>query len=126
MRSTPKSREGVSALRYRVGMDNTEIWAVVSRMLAVLTVGHSAMLLLSKLMGLPEAKTPKLLSKLVECAALFALVMTSTMIVSGFVGYGGSTPPSQIPELRSNAPITEALTAYFVYAGISLAATALF
>lgn len=105
-------------------MNQPDLWPVVSKMLAVLTIGHTSMMLLSKLVGLSESKWPKFLGKLIECVALVSLVCASAVIVKTFTETGNN-----VPELLgiafSTGTIAQSLVTYFLFVAISFVCSGL-
>ncbi|ADG97393.1 hypothetical protein Srot_0917 [Segniliparus rotundus DSM 44985] len=106
--------------------DQVDLWSTVSKMLAVLTIGHTSVMLVSKLFGLSESKIPKLVSKLVECGAMMALVTASALLVSTFTRSDGKVSDEDAVLLRSTSyTISQALKLYYVCAGLAFVTFAL-
>lgn len=106
-------------------MNDPDLWSVVSRMLAVLTIGHTAMMLVSKIVGLSESKWAKFGGKLIECVALLSLLCTSALFVQTFTESANDLPPSALTTTFAVNTISQALVTYFLLVVICFASTAL-
>ncbi|WP_157931171.1 hypothetical protein [Mycobacteroides abscessus] len=108
---------------------NQELWGVVSRMLAVLTIGYSAMLFLSKLTVTLGGKNFELCGKLMECVALLALVFASIRVIHPFVR-PDSVPQNshlaRLVQLSATDSVSTSIRTYFycaLWAAVAVAGT---
>lgn len=103
------------------------VWVLMSAMLAMLSIGQSSMMLLSKVIGLSERKIATFISKLIECASLLALAMaTGTLLWT----YQSAHPPTQdeldqLKHLPAIQLISSALHIYYQTAIMAVVAFAL-
>ncbi|AMT69261.1 MULTISPECIES: hypothetical protein [Mycobacteroides] len=95
-------------------MNDPDLWSVVSKMLAVLTIGHTAMMLLSKVVGLSESRWTKFGGKLIECVALLSLLCTSALFVQTFTESANNLPPNALTAPFAVNTIAQALVTYFL------------
>lgn len=101
------------------------VWALMSAMLAMLSIGQSSMILLSKVIGLSDGKTATLVSKLVECASLLTLAMATGIVLWT---YQAAHPPTraetdELKKLRAMELVSSALHIYYqtmLYAAVAL------
>ncbi|SKR19030.1 Uncharacterised protein [Mycobacteroides abscessus subsp. abscessus] len=105
-------------------MNDPDLWSVVSKMLAVLTIGHTAMMLLSKIVGLSESSWAKFGGKLIECVALLSLLCTSALFVQTFTESANNLPPNALTAPFAVNTIAQALVTYFLLVVICFASTA--
>ncbi|MBN7438517.1 hypothetical protein IUS38_23305 [Mycobacteroides abscessus subsp. abscessus] len=102
-------------------MNDPDLWSVISKMLAVLTIGHTAMMLLSKVVGLSESQWTKLGGKLIECVALLSLLCTSALFVQTFTQSANDLPPNVLTTTFAVNTISQALVTYFLLVIIGFA-----
>lgn len=102
-------------------MNDPDLWSVVSKMLAVLTIGHTAMMLLSKVVGLSESRWTKFGGKLIECVALLSLLCTSALFVQTFTESANDLPPNVLTTTFAVNTISQALATYFLLVVIGFA-----
>lgn len=105
-------------------MNDPDLWSVVSKMLAVLTIGHTAMMLVSKIVGLSESKWAKFGGKVIECVALLSLLCTSALFVQTFSESANDLPPNGLTTTFTVNTISQALVTYFLLAAICFACAA--
>ncbi|WP_074293018.1 hypothetical protein [Mycobacteroides abscessus] len=88
-----------------------QVWGMVSQVLTMLAVGQSSMMLLSKVFALSERKIPTLISKLIECASLLALALTTGAILVN--------PPTtaDLAQLKQGSPLALASHSLSLYYG---------
>lgn len=91
------------------------VWALMSAMLAMLSIGQSSMMLLSKVIGLSERKIATFISKLVECASLLALAMATGTLLWTYQSAHPPTPDEldQLKHLPAMQLVSSALHIYY-------------
>ncbi|BBB42322.1 hypothetical protein [Mycobacteroides abscessus] len=99
------------------------LWEVVSRMLAVLTVGYTAMLFVSKLISAFGGKELEEVGKHIECVALLALVFASIRILHPFVRPDTASQDSGLAKLVQLSPTDSVASSIRTYFYCSLWAT---
>lgn len=100
-------------------MNDSELWSAISRMLSVLTIGHTSMMLLSKLVGLSENKWSKTAAKLIECAALAALLSASASIVHNLMPSATGDATNWGNPVPSTDTVATALSTYYLYVAVA-------
>lgn len=103
-------------------MDHQDLWPAVSQMLAVLTIGYSSMMLISKAFCLSASTVSTFIGKLVEVAAYLALISSSILILHPYVRSDLATEDNQRrPSVHGSTAITWAIQTYWYCAGLALA-----
>lgn len=103
------------------------VWVLMSALLAMLTIGQSSMILLSKVIGLSERKTAVRISKLVECASLLALAMATGSVLWTYQAAHPPTPAEleEFKRLPAMQLVSSALHIYYQTVIMAVIASAL-
>lgn len=103
---------------YHCHMNQPDHWIVISRMLAVLTVGHSTMICIGKVCALFQRDGAKIAGTFFEGAAYMAMVISSILILHPFMRPDAATPNGAARLLLGEADSLSASIRIYIWSAV--------